>query len=299
MQRFRIGDRLSYLVPSSGAVSSFIGCAGLLVEDLKTGIIDGNLGDPDTEALLASTTPDDCIISHYHVDHSRWGHLAARREETVVHVPESEKRYLTDVDHFVERSGLPNGLGVLWRKWLTEQAGFRPIPTARVLSGGDVLDFGRTRIEIVDASGHSPGHQAYWLARERILHCVDLGVDAFGPWYGWKDADLVAYIDSVHRLASLGARLLVTSHGGLVDRDIEDAILGCIDVMRRREVLVRRDLEAGLTVDECAARGHVYGDPSRFSPPLDRMYAIWERCMVAEHARVLDRGGIDAIDAGS
>ncbi len=295
MERVRIDESITYLVPSRQASASFLGCCGLVVKDGRTVVIDGNMGPSETLPMLERERPQVCVVSHFHVDHSRWGHEAASIPGTVVYVPLAEKRYLADVDHFVERCGVPVDLAGGWKQWLSGFAGLKPVPHAVGLSPGEVIEAGRVRIEVMDAAGHSPGHQAYWIADRRILFCVDIGVDAFGPWYGWQDADLALYVGSIRRLAALDARLLVTSHGGLIDTDIETTLLGCIEVMRRREDCIRTDLDAGSSIEECAARGHIYGDVSRFVPPLDRMYGVWEANMVREHARIIGMGGLDAI----
>lgn len=295
VERIEIAEGVAYLVTSPEARASFLGCCGLMVEDRRKLIIDGNMGPVETPPLLERERPDVCVISHFHVDHSRWAHEAALVPGVKVHVPEAERRYLVDVDHFVDRCGVPGELAVSWKEWLTGFAGLKPVPRAVGLAPDDVLDLGHRKVRVVDAAGHSPGHQAYWMAEQRILFCSDIGVDAFGPWYGWEDARIPEYVASVERLVALDATLLVTSHGGIVRDDIEATLRGCVDVMRQRERCIREDLEAGLDLDACARRGHIYGDLTRFRPPLDRMYLLWERNMVAEHARVLEMGGIDAL----
>jgi glyoxylase-like metal-dependent hydrolase (beta-lactamase superfamily II) len=170
------------------------------------------------------------------------------------------------------------------------------VPSALPLSPGATLDLGRTMVEVIDAQGHSPGHQAYWIEEGRILFCVDIGVDTFGPWYGWKDARLDDYVRSIHRLADMDSKLLITSHGGVIDTDIRKTLLGCKDVMRERETLIARELDSGLTVEQIAAKGHIYGDFSRFPLPLDRAYYLWEENMVREHARILEAGGVDEVE---
>ncbi|MBW2262567.1 MAG: MBL fold metallo-hydrolase [Deltaproteobacteria bacterium] len=297
MKRVSISDRLVYVLPPRSARASFLGCSGLVVRDARTAIIDGNMGPDETPAFLEAEKPDVCVVSHFHVDHSRWAHEAAQVPGVVLHVPRAELRYLADMDHFVERCGLPDeDMARSWRTWLTQGAGLRPVPDAVPLAPGDVLDLGATRIDVVDAKGHSPGHQAYWIAKDRILFCVDIGVDGFGPWYGWRDADLLEYVRSIWRLVELDARLLVTSHGGLIEKDVRTVLLGCLDVMRGRETVIAHDLDEGLDVETITARGHIYGDTSRFPPPLDAAYRLWEENMVREHVRIISTGGIDAVD---
>lgn len=297
LERVPINDRLTYLVASKEAQAAFLGCCGLMVRDARVAIIDGNMGPRETPDMLAREKPDVCVVSHFHVDHSRWGHEASQVEGVTLHVPEAEMRYLTDVDHFVERCGMPDPeMAVQWRAWLTEFMGLRPVPDAVGLAPGEIIDLGKTKIEVIDAAGHSPGHQAYWIEEEKILFCVDIGVDSFGPWYGWKDARLDEYVRSIWRLADKDARVLVTSHGGVIEEDIRSVLLGCLDVLREREEVIRRDLDAGLDADAITDRARIYGDFSRFPEPLDRAYRIWEESMVREHVRLIEQGGVDAVE---
>lgn len=296
LERITINRKMTYLTPSKYAQASFLGCSGLLIQDAKVVLLDGNMGPWETKELLTSTRPDMCIITHYHGDHSRYGAEAVEFSDATVYVPEEERRYLIDLDYFVQRCGIEEeDLARIWLKWLTEKLKLKPIPSAVPLSGHDVIDAGSVQLEVIPAPGHSPGHQTYWEARERLLFCTDIGVDTFGPWYGWKDADLADYIQSIHRLIALDARLLVTSHGGVISENVRGALERCLDVIRAREAQILRDLDAGLDAAAVARAGHIYGNVLRFPPPLDRAYAIWERYMVDQHLHVLDKGGVDAI----
>ncbi len=297
VKRVSISDRLTYVQAPRAVQTSFLGCSGLVIRDTRTAIIDGNMGPAETPGFLEEEKPDVCVVSHFHIDHSRWGHEAAQVPGVVLHVPRAELRYLTDVDHFVERCGLPDEhMARLWRAWLTQEVGLRAVPDAVPLAPGEQIDLGSTRIEVVDAKGHSPGHQAYWIEKDRILFCVDIGVDSFGPWYGWKDADLLEYVRSIWRLVELDARLLVTSHGGLVEKDVRSVLLKCLEVLSQREAMIAHDLDRGMDVEAITALGHIYGDTSRFPPPLDVAYRIWEENMVREHVRILRAGGVDDVD---
>ena len=297
-RRVRIDDTFTYLVPSEDARRSFLGCSGLVVRAETTCVIDGNLGPVETRPMLEDVRPDICVVSHFHVDHSRWAHEAAEVSGVTLFVPRAEWRYLADVEHFVERCGLPDeALARQWMDWLTQYAGLRPVPDAESLGPGETIDLGDVRIEVVAAPGHSPGHQAFWEAESRLLFCVDIGVDRFGPWYGWKDARLDDYAGSIRKLTGLGAEILVTSHGGIVRgrSDARASLEGCLDRIREREARVRDLLDAGLGVERIARRGTIYGNHKRFPAPLDRMYLLWEENMIAEHARILEMGGIDAV----
>lgn len=88
----------------------------------------------------------------------------------------------------------------------------------RALDGGEVFDLGDRTVEVLAAPGHSPGHLALWDAANRTLLISDAvlgetvptadGRAAFPPTY----RDTVAYVDSIRRLRTYDADLLLTAH---------------------------------------------------------------------------------------
>ncbi|UFU02772.1 MBL fold metallo-hydrolase [Ruania suaedae] len=94
----------------------------------------------------------------------------------------------------------------------------RLVPVDRALAGGELIDLGDRRIEVLHAPGHSPGHLALWDASNRALLISDAvlgesvltadGEPIFPPTY----RDAVAYTDTIERLRSYDADLLLTAH---------------------------------------------------------------------------------------
>ena len=296
LEQIALTDQITYLVPSKEAQTSFLGCSGLLIREARVVLIDSNMGPLETPELLTAVAPDICVISHYHGDHSRYASEAAEFTKAKIYVPAEERRYLVDLHYYVEHCGIENNeLAQVWLVWLTEKLKLKPVPSAEPLAAHQIIDAGKSKFEVIPTPGHSPGHQTYWERKQRLLFCTDIGVDTFGPWYGWRDANLEEYISSIAKLIELDARLLVTSHGGIIKHNVKGALQRCLRVMRHREELIARDLDAGLDAAACASKGHIYGDFSRFPDPLDRLYAVWERNMVDQHVRLLQKGGVDSI----
>ncbi|MFF7291304.1 MBL fold metallo-hydrolase [Microbacterium sp. NPDC008134] len=125
------------------------------------------------------------------------------------------------------------------------------VPVTRALDGGETFDLGDRTIEVLAVPGHSPGHLALHDSANDTLLISDAvlgetvptadGRAAFPPTY----RDTVAYVDSIRRLRTLDAELLLTAHypvyegaavaGFLddslayverVDRVIEDVLVG-------------------------------------------------------------------------
>ena len=75
-------------------------------------------------------------------------------------------------------------------------------PEAGVFGPGEVLDFGKNRFEAMALPGHSPGHLGFREPRERILFAVDVGLDRFGPWYGFTHCRLDEYLAAIRNCAA-------------------------------------------------------------------------------------------------
>jgi glyoxylase-like metal-dependent hydrolase (beta-lactamase superfamily II) len=83
-------------------------------------------------------------------------------------------------------------------------------PATRLVDEGDIIDLGDRHFEVLHLPGHSPGSIGLWEASAGILFSGDAIYD--GPLLDeGGDSDIPAYIATMHRLASLPARVI---HGG-------------------------------------------------------------------------------------
>ena len=92
------------------------------------------------------------------------------------------------------------------------------VPVDRVVSGGEWIDLGDRRVQVLHVPGHSPGHIAVHDPDNATLVIGDAtlgttvpfadGRPAFPPTY--RDVD--PYLESIRTFRSLGATLLLTAH---------------------------------------------------------------------------------------
>jgi len=202
-------------------MSSFKSCSGVIVSASEKILIDTNMGPDETLALLRAEQPDIAIISHYHLDHCTWGPLVSEHTDAELFIPEGEERYLTSLDFFIEKTGGAAGLAREWTELTLDVTGYREIRDFSTYPHGHQFLSDDVTIECVGTPGHSPSHTAFYFPKEKILFTGDMGVDRFGPWYGWTDCDLRELIASILKLRSLDVRVLLTSHGGVVTSGIE------------------------------------------------------------------------------
>ena len=123
----------------------------------------------------------------------------------------------------------------------------------RALDGGETFDLGDRTIEILAVPGHSPGHLALWDEARNTLLISDAvlgetvptadGRAAFPPTY----RDTVAYVDSIRRLRSLDAALLLTAHYPVYE---DEGVVGFLDESLAYTERIDRVIEAVLAAGE-------------------------------------------------
>src|SRR5205807_10255216 len=90
----------------------------------------------------------------------------------------------------------------------------------RLLRDGEKIDLGtapdgagRWHLEAVFTPGHAPGHLAFWEPRYRLLFAGDMVSTLSSIIIAPPEGDLAIYLDSLHKLRALRARLLLPAHG--------------------------------------------------------------------------------------
>lgn len=114
------------------------------------------------------------------------------------------------------------------------------------VSDGDMIDLGPMKLQAIAAPGHTKCCTAFWCEEEKLLlSCETLGVDAGNgvvmPCY------MVGYglaMQSVEKLAALGAEKILTPHGSLLEgrtcaEFIKNAVYWNKEFMRRAAAGVR------------------------------------------------------------
>ena len=141
----------------------------------------------------------------------------------------------------VDRCDLPAGYDVGTYEF------FQGTP-ARVLQDGDEIDLGGRKIKVVHTPGHSPGHMCFFEKDRGYIFTGDLVYkDTLFAYY--PSTDPTAYLDSLKKIAALGATRVFPAHHSL---DI------------RPEIIVRmRDAFGRLKADDKLRHGSGvfnYGD---------------------------------------
>jgi glyoxylase-like metal-dependent hydrolase (beta-lactamase superfamily II) len=285
VKRIRINPSIEYIEPHGGR--KLYACSGLALSGRVKVVIDTNPGRNETRDFLRDFDPDIAIISHYHPDHSSWGASVLEHTHAELFVPEDEERCFRSLDHAVTTSEGGGEMGGIMKLFAESHLLYSEIDAFITYDSPLSFIFGDISLECIRSSGHSPGHTSFYLPEHKILFTSDMGIDRLGPWYGWQDCSIEAVVDSILSLRSLEVNLLLTSHGGVITRDIRQrwdrALMHILD----REHKILSALEKGLTREEIVGRGVCYPCKDRMGEPIRSIFTLWDSVMFDHHARIL------------
>lgn len=290
MKLTRITDKLTYVEPDS--MARFHSCAGLMVDSLAMVFIDMNLGPEDTQALVKAHPPQAALITHYHLDHSIWTRIVHETSDAQVFIPLGEQNYLTSLEFVVDQTARPFGRAEEWKNFMVNQLGYTPLKTFQTYNADTSFAEFCPEMVLMETPGHSPCHTSFYFPDEKILFSGDLGLDRFGPWYGWQDCDVKKILESLLRVDGMDVELILTSHGGIIGHDIHQALAKSLGMVLKREERIRRQLDAGKTQDEIIKNGVFYPGKKRLEPAMGPFLEMWDTAMFFHHLNLLDQGGI-------
>ena len=186
----------------------------------KALLIDTGLGICNISPAVKSLTdkPVTAIATHVH-----WDHIGGHRYYPDFYAHEAEESWINGsfplpIDAVrsmvIDRCDLPAGYDV------NAYTLFQGKPT-KLLKGGEVIDLGGRRIEVLHTPGHSPGHMCFFERERGYLFTGDLVYkDTLFAYYPSTDPE--AYLSSLEKVAALPVKRVFPGHHTL---NIEPEIL--------------------------------------------------------------------------
>ncbi len=289
MKSTRITPDITYVEPTKAG--SYQACAGVIVKGEKTLCIDLNLG-PATPALLEQSAPHAAVITHYHLDHSIWTRFAASCCDAQVFVPEKEREYLSSLEFVLEKTAGRFDVKDQWRDFMVQKLGFTPLKKFECYTGSTGFNDFFPGLACISTPGHSPGHSSFYFSNEKLLFSGDMGLDPFGPWYGWPDCRLEDIVTSILDLMQLDVRMILTSHGGIITEKIKKAWIRALSHLVSRENEIRSRLAAGMDRETIVKNGIFFVHKNRVKQPLRSFMTMWDTVMFNHHHLLLQKGGL-------
>jgi glyoxylase-like metal-dependent hydrolase (beta-lactamase superfamily II) len=263
----------------------------LLVQDEISVLFDTGL--PYAQAAELGEVVDLVVNTHAHLGHTGKNYLF--RE---VWAFEGEADVVEDFEQAVAFHGIRGeSVEAEWRAML-ELLAIGPVAkVARRFAAGDVLDFGRTRWQVVLTPGHSPGHCSFYEASRGVLYAGDVTLTTFGPWYATPTSDIEAFKQSIRQLMSLDLRVVATSAKGPLREGIKDRFQDFYDRFDQRDQTLLTHLNRPHTLGELVDQLPIYGKPGGFSRHA-KIIRFYERIMLEKHLAALLAAGRIICDDG-
>jgi hydroxyacylglutathione hydrolase len=271
----RIGNIV--FIPGAGG-ARYPHCNSLFIDDEVRAVIDPGSDEACLRDLAAGRRVDVLLDTHYHEDHTAFNHLFP---DAALWVHEAEAPCHRSYRTFLEYYGVAETpYRKEWDEFLIGKFHWRERVPARALKDGDILEFGRTRAEVIYTPGHTIGHICLYFPDEEVLFLADYDLTPFGPWYGDFCSGIDQTIESVKRLLAIPARVWITGHQlGIVEEGFEELAEAYIDVITRREEKLLDALQSPLSLDEIVEKWLIYGkqrNPRYF-------FELGEREMMRKH----------------
>lgn len=230
-------------------------------------------------------------LSHWHEDHLKGLDLL---EGVPIRQMACEAAPLSDIETFMDWYGFSPSYRDYWRRELAEAFGYRPRKAHRYFTPGEVIDLGSCTVEVVPTPGHTPGHLAFHFREPSVLFMGDYDLTRFGPWYGDRDSDLEALIESTERLRRIQARTRLASHeDGVFEGGVDEIFDRYLAVIDEREGKLLDFLAEPRTMEEIVARCIVYRKPRE---PKE-FFEFGERAIMGKHLeRLRARGTVEYRD---
>jgi len=267
----------------------------MLVEDDVHLMIDSGAG-----AILSGVNTagiDILVNSHRHWDHIRGNDLMINAK--IVTHP-IERVAMQDPTKLVAISG--------WEEFMDEDIGkeahqmggvperiLKPWRVDDEINDGQIIDCGKTKIEVLLTPGHTSGHCSFLFPNENLIFVTDICLTAVGPWYGDDQADIDDFIESINNIISLKPEKIITSHRTeIIDRNIPEILGEYRDRILKREKRILEYVRGNpSTLNQIAAQKIIYREHQII------FLLFWERYMVKKHLdHLIKQGLVEKVEDG-
>jgi glyoxylase-like metal-dependent hydrolase (beta-lactamase superfamily II) len=263
-----IPDRRINLVPNIGIV---LGDDAVLVVDTAMGPANGDFVREEARRLGGSRRTY-LTLTHFHPEHG-FGAQSFTGDSTILYNRAQADELAASGQEFIE---LFKTFGPEVAELLEPVELVQPHET---YEGRKELDLGGRVVELVDFGGaHTKGDQIVLLPAESVLFAGDLVENRFFPIVFGDVADGPRWIETLDRLAGLGASTIVPGHGEVGGPEL---------ITDQRDYLIHvRDLVAERAGDDVDAVAEELG------PQIRERYASWDNPEWIDFAiRNFHRGG--------
>ncbi|NVM53775.1 MAG: MBL fold metallo-hydrolase [Candidatus Helarchaeota archaeon] len=266
-------------------------------------LIDCNFPEKNLNPFLGSieNQVDYYFITHFHLDHTSHVQLIEERfPDATILMPRQEIECITDLNYLMEFAGISRaGFADEWRTFAYKILGFKECKSVQPFNPGTKFRFGSTTLQTIHLPGHSPGHTGFCITDDthegNILHVSDIGIDSFGPWYGFLNiCSLADYFQSVEKLEKLiqKSTFMISSHSDLLTESFGYYLNQIRVKIAHRDEIILQSLNdnPALTLERLNALNLIF-PKGKLPPLLKKLFYFWEECFLLHHLKRLFEQG--------
>ncbi len=256
------------------------------IDDEVRTLIDTPL-DQNFANLLGNRPLDRIINTHFHKDHSGCNHLFPYAE---VYAHPLDAPAMESLEVFCDFYGFNDPVNFaikpIFLQWLDN---LFPSHISCHIEDGQVIDLGKTKLEVIHTPGHTPGHCVFYHREQEMLFSGDIDLTSFGPWYGNVNSNVDDVIASIKKIINLNPRIILSGHKGVINNNVTGRLKKYLDKVYSNEDKILAALSnRPLTLDELSGHKIIYG---RWGQPTI-MFAFFEKISLEKHLERLIRLGL-------
>lgn len=279
MELLPITDKLKLVPAQSGGRYPY--ALAIYVDAERKILMDAGLGPKLMSAFLQEYKVDIVLLSHTHVSHLAG--LSALDSKVPVFAPKEGSVTSGRLDALADRFFDDPIVANVYRSLARQVQGYRDCYFSHTYDGRSAFDLGSVRLVAMHTPGHTMDHYCFYEEVSGTMLLFDIDLDPFGPRYGNPESDISRFEASIGLIRSYNPEVAVSSHFGVLRKDVDRHLEAFQRHFSDRDELVRNALDQPLTLEALADKG-VLLQPH--APVLKPLFSYWQKQMLLKH---LDR----------
>jgi len=251
----------------------------------ETILIDTGCGIENLQKLKGKYNIYRIINSHTHPDHSAGNWIFKNNVESI-EVPIQGFNTSGSILALSKRFTEPGEIANYWKNHVPKMMGMKDCKPTQSFDDKSEFDFGDVKLLPIHTPGHTIDHYCFYEPNDKILFSFDIDLTSFGPWYGHRESSISQFKDSITKLKELDIKVLVSSHKGIIIKDIHKQLELFSSKFDTRTKKIRDLLGAGIvTLDQLVEKKPIYGE----FPYAEPLLRYWETQMIKKHLAKIEQ----------
>jgi len=251
----------------------------------ETILIDTGCGIEILQNLKEKYQINRIINSHTHPDHSAGNWIFKNFVESI-EVPMQGFDTSGNIIALSNRFTEPGEIAKYWRNYIPKIMGLKNCKPTHSFDHKTEFDFGDVKLLPIYTPGHTIDHYCFYELNDKILFSCDIDLTSFGPWYGHRESSIPQFKDSITKLKEFDTKILVSSHKGLITKNIYKQLDKFYLKFEERTSRIRALYQAGKqSLNQLVEEKPIYGE----FPYAEPLLRYWEEQMIKKHLTEIEQ----------